>query len=57
MSSPIPEPIVRPELLLPYLSSWYLIGENKQRNRTMMFNLDAVTAVTVPPELASAATI
>jgi len=47
MSSPIPEPIVRPELLLPYLSSWYLIGECKQRNRTMMFNLDAVTAVTL----------
>lgn len=47
VSSPIPEPIVRPELLLPYLSSWYLIGECKQRNRTMMFNLDAVTAVTL----------
>jgi predicted DNA-binding transcriptional regulator YafY len=47
MSSPLPEPIVKPELLLPYLSSWYLIGENKQRNRTMMFNLDAVTAVTL----------
>lgn len=47
MSSPVPEPIVRPELLLPYLSSWYLIGECKQRNRTMMFNLDAVTAVTL----------
>lgn len=47
MSSPITEPIVRPELLLPYLSSWYLIGDCKQRNRTMMFNLDAVTAVTL----------
>ena len=46
-SSPLPEPIVHPELLLPYLNSWYLIGEVRQRSRTMMFNLDAVTAVTV----------
>lgn len=46
-SSPLTEPVVRPELLLPYLDSWYLIGEVKQRNRTMMFNLDAVTAVAV----------
>ncbi|HYU20181.1 MAG TPA: hypothetical protein VEQ11_15945 [Chloroflexota bacterium] len=44
-SSPLPEPIVRPELLLPYLSSWYVIGDCRQRNRTMMFNLDAVTSV------------
>lgn len=47
LSSPLADPIVRPELLLPYLSSWYVIGECKQRNRTMMFNLDAVTAVTL----------
>jgi predicted DNA-binding transcriptional regulator YafY len=49
-SSPLPEPIVRPELLLPYLNSWYLIGECRQRSRTMMFNLDGVTAVTVAAE-------
>ena len=49
-SSPLPEPTVRPELLLPYLNSWYLIGECRQRNRTMMFNIDAVTAVTVSAE-------
>ncbi|MCC6177017.1 MAG: hypothetical protein IT305_17030 [Chloroflexi bacterium] len=47
ISSPLPEPIVRPELLLPYLNSWYVIGDCRQRNRTMMFNLDAVTAVTL----------
>jgi predicted DNA-binding transcriptional regulator YafY len=46
-SSPVPEPIVMPELLIPYLSSWYVIGECRQRTRTMMFNLDTVTAVTV----------
>jgi len=50
ISSPLPEPIVRPELLLPYLNSWYLIGECRQRNRTMMFNLDSVTAVTLAAE-------
>lgn len=50
-SSPISEPIVRPELLLPYLNSWYLIGEVKQRNRTMMFNLDTVTGVSVGAEV------
>lgn len=46
-SSPISEPIVKPELLVPYLSSWYVIGECRQKNRTMMFNLAAVTAVTL----------
>jgi len=50
ISSPLPEPIVKPELLLPYLNSWYLIGEVRQKNRTMMFNLDAVTAVTLAAE-------
>lgn len=45
-SSPLSEPIVRPELLLPYLNSWYLVGHCQQRNRVMMFNLQAVTAVT-----------
>jgi predicted DNA-binding transcriptional regulator YafY len=39
------EPEVKPSLLLPYLDSWYLIGTCKQRNRLMMFELDAVDAV------------
>jgi len=47
ITSPISEPVVRPELLLPYLNSWYVIGDCRQRNRTMMFNLDAVTAVSM----------
>ncbi|MFN8522165.1 MAG: hypothetical protein U0821_03570 [Chloroflexota bacterium] len=49
-TSPVPEPLVEPELLVPYLDSWYVIGDCKQRNRTMMFNLDTVTAVTVAAE-------
>jgi predicted DNA-binding transcriptional regulator YafY len=53
MSSPIPDPIVRPELLLPYLSSWYVVGEHRSGNpgferiRSLMLPLDAVTAVTL----------
>ena len=46
-STPLTEPVVRPELLIPYLNAWYLIGEVRQRNRTMMFNLEGVTAVTL----------
>jgi predicted DNA-binding transcriptional regulator YafY len=44
-SSPISEPEVTPALVLPYLDSWYLIGMCKQRNRLMMFDLDAVDAI------------
>lgn len=47
LSSPIPQPIVTPELLVPYLRSWFVIGECQQLGRTKMFNLDAVTAVTL----------
>lgn len=50
MSSPLAEPTVQPELLLPYLSSWYVIGRCEQRNRTMMFNLTSVAAVTLQAE-------
>jgi predicted DNA-binding transcriptional regulator YafY len=47
ISSPIRAPIVQPELLVPYLSSWFVIGECRQRNRVTMLNLDAVHAVTL----------
>lgn len=48
-SCPVPDPIMRPELLLPYLSSWYVVGEVQRGStvRTMMLNIDAVTAVTL----------
>jgi predicted DNA-binding transcriptional regulator YafY len=49
-SSPLAEPIVRPEFVLPYLDAWYVIGECRQRNRTMMFNLDSVAAVSMAAE-------
>ena len=44
-ASPLQEPIVQPELLVPYQDSWYLIGKVKQRGRIMMFPLDSVLAV------------
>lgn len=44
------EPIVQPELLLPYLSSWYVVGHCQQRNRVMMFRIDTVSAVTLAAE-------
>jgi predicted DNA-binding transcriptional regulator YafY len=45
-SAPVAEPVIRPELLLPYLRSWYVIGHSVRRNRTVMLSLDAVMAVT-----------
>jgi predicted DNA-binding transcriptional regulator YafY len=44
--SAIQEPIVQPEVLFPYLKSWHLIGNCRQRGRMMVFALDNVVAVT-----------
>jgi predicted DNA-binding transcriptional regulator YafY len=44
--SSIQEPIVQPEVLFPYQQSWHLIGNCRQRNRIMIFDLDSVVAVT-----------
>jgi predicted DNA-binding transcriptional regulator YafY len=44
--SPIQEPIVQPEVLFPYLSSWHVIGTCRQRGRMMVFDLETVLAVT-----------
>lgn len=44
----VAEPIVRPELLLPYRDSWYVVGSLQQRGgATRMLALDDVTAVTL----------
>lgn len=50
-SNELPEPVVSPEMLLPYLESWYLVGHCRQRGRSMMFDLSGVAAVTVAGEL------
>lgn len=39
--------IVTPELLLPYLDSWYVLGATGTRNRVVMLPLDQVAAVTL----------
>jgi predicted DNA-binding transcriptional regulator YafY len=49
--SSIQEPIVRPEVLFPYLNTWYLIGTCRQRNRMMVFEVDNVVAVTAAASL------
>src|SRR5436309_1224743 len=49
--SGIPEPIVQPEVLFPYLDSWYLIGLCRQRRRMMIFDLESVRGVTQATEL------
>jgi predicted DNA-binding transcriptional regulator YafY len=41
------EPVVDPEVLLPYGESWYVIGHCHQRQRVMMICLDAVDAISV----------
>jgi predicted DNA-binding transcriptional regulator YafY len=43
---PLPDPIVQPEVLFPYLNSWHLIGPCRQRGRVMVFDLGPVVAVT-----------
>jgi len=40
------EPIVQPDVLFPYLASWYVIGHCRQKDRVMVFDLDHVVAVT-----------
>jgi predicted DNA-binding transcriptional regulator YafY len=40
------EPVVQPEVLLPYRDSWYVVGPNRERRRTMVFDLERVVAVT-----------
>jgi predicted DNA-binding transcriptional regulator YafY len=36
------EPVVHPEMVVPYLGGWYVIGECQQSRRVMMFRLDTV---------------
>ncbi len=48
------EPVVEPELVVPYRGGWYLIGHCRQRDRSLMFCLDTVTEAILVPALASA---
>jgi predicted DNA-binding transcriptional regulator YafY len=44
--STVQEPIVHPDILVPYKDSWHLIGTCRQNGRIMAFNLESVVAVT-----------
>ncbi len=39
-----------PEILLPYVGSWYVIGHSPSKDRALMLNLDAISSVTAVPE-------
>ena len=45
LSTPIQDPIVKVELLVPFEDSWFLVGMCQQRNRLMMFDLEKVISV------------
>jgi predicted DNA-binding transcriptional regulator YafY len=48
------EPIVDPEVLLPYGESWYVIGHCRQRQRVMMICLDTLDAISIEGQAAQA---
>jgi predicted DNA-binding transcriptional regulator YafY len=48
------EPVVEPELVVPYRGSWYLIAHCQQRGRALMFCLDLVSEAEVLPAAALA---
>lgn len=43
----LPDPVVEPHLLMPYLGTWYLVGKCRQKRRVMMFRVDNIEAITV----------
>lgn len=50
-STHLRDPLVMPELLVPYLRSWYVVGRCQQRGRVMVFDLANVSAVSVASDL------
>jgi predicted DNA-binding transcriptional regulator YafY len=48
------EPLVEPELVVPYRGCWYLIGYCQQRGRALMFCLDTVAEAALAPALVPA---
>jgi predicted DNA-binding transcriptional regulator YafY len=47
----IPDPVVEPSLLMPYLGTWYLVGRCHQKKRVMMFKMESIEAVTLATKL------
>lgn len=47
----LPDPIVEPHLIMPYLGAWYLVGRCRQKKRVMMFKVDSIGAVTLASKM------
>jgi predicted DNA-binding transcriptional regulator YafY len=50
-ASSLPNPVVEPQLLMPYMGSWYLVGHCRQRKRVMMFKVENIDAVTLASKM------
>jgi predicted DNA-binding transcriptional regulator YafY len=50
-SSGLPNPVVEPQLLMPYMGSWYLVGRCRQKKRVMMFKVENIEAVTLASKM------
>ena len=47
----LPDPVVEPHLIMPYLGAWYLVGRCRQKKRVMMFKVDSIGAVTMASKM------
>ncbi len=47
----VPDPVVEPHLLMPYLGAWYLVGRCRQKKRVMMFKVENIEAVTLASKM------
>lgn len=47
----LPDPVVEPHLLMPYLGAWYLVGRCRQKKRVMMFKVETIEAVTLASKM------
>ncbi len=47
----VPDPVVEPHLLMPYLGAWYLVGRCRQKKRVMMFRVEGIEAVTLASKM------
>ena len=51
ISASIPNPVVEPQLLMPYMGAWYLVGRCRQKKRVMMFRVENIEAVTLASKI------
>jgi len=41
------DPVVDPQVIMPYMGAWYLVGRCRQKKRLMMFKVENIEAVTM----------